>query len=521
MTMEAGAPGPARGMIHATGIRGESWSPGAAEGESMALHNARYPNRMNPTDALFWLLDKVPDLRSTIGALVILERAPTRQRLREEFTRLSHELVRMRQRVVEVPFGLAAPEWLEDPQFDPDYHIRYVAVPTPGGVDELLDEVSPLYATAFDPERPLWEAYVAEGLVGGRGALFVKMHHCMTDGVGGARLSEILLGSKTAVAHPVARIVPDSRSSAALAMLWRAALDNLGDAVQASAAVVRSLTTAALDPAATLDSVPQYLRMVRGFGGELVATRAQSPLHHQRSLSRRLSSFEMSLHDINAARSRFDATNNDIVLTIISGAMHRWHAARGAVPEELRALVPVNLRPQDDATAGNRLALLAVRLPVGEPNALRRLRIIQEHMAHVKSDRRAALYPLLARVMTAMPLSLAKQLGRQQTLRTNFVCTNVPGPRITCYLAGEAIEKIYPYAPLVGDHPVAIALYSYCDTMCVGLDIDPLAMDDLPYFRQALREAYDETLKAGRQAHRSAVRPSRRGRPAKRVRTAS
>jgi len=486
----------------------------------MAVDGMQFPNRMNPTDALLWLLDKVPDLRSTVGALMILERAPTRQRIREEFDRLSGELVRMRQRVVEVPLGLAPPEWVEDPQFDRDYHLRYVAIPAPGGMEELLEEISPLFATAFDPERPLWEAYVAEGLAGGRGALFLKMHHCLTDGVGGARLSEMLLGRKAHATTPARRRRVAGRPATPVAMLWRAAWDNLGDAVGASGAALRSLTAAALKPGATLRSIPDYAQTLTGFGRELVARRAESPLHHQRSLSRRLSTFDMSLREVNAARERFDATNNDIVLTVVSGAMRRWHSAHGAVPDELRVLVPVNLRRQGDATAGNRLALLAVRLPVKEPDPVRRLRLIQEHMGQIKADRRATLYPLLARVMTAMPLFIAKQIGRQQTTRTNFICTNVPGPRTTCYLAGEAIEKIYPYVPLVGDHPVGIALYSYRDTMSVGLDIDPLAMHDLPYFRQALQEAYDETLNAGRHTQRSAVRPGRRNRPTRQLHAA-
>jgi diacylglycerol O-acyltransferase len=487
----------------------------------MAVDGMQFPNRMNPTDAMFWLLDKVPDLRSTVGALMILEHAPTRQGIRGEFDRLSRELPRMRQRVVEVPLGLAAPEWVEDPQFDRDYHLRYVAIPAPGGMEELLEEVSPLFATAFDPERPLWEAYVAEGLAGGRGALFLKMHHCLTDGVGGARLSEMLLGRKAHAATPAPRRRAASRPSTPAAMLWRAAWDNLGDAVGASAAALRTLAASALRPGATLRSIPRYAQTLAGFGRELVARRAASPLHHQRSLSRRLSTFDMSLREINAARARLDATNNDIVLTVVSGAMRRWHSAHGAVPDELRVLVPVNLRSEGDATAGNRLALLAVRLPVRESDPVRRLRLIQEHVGQVKTDRRATLYPLLARAMNAMPLFVAQQIGRQQTTRTNFVCTNVPGPRITCYLAGEAIEKIYPYVPLVGDHPVGIAVYSYRDSMSVGLDVDPLAMDDLPYFRQALQEAYEETLNAWRHTRGPAVRRGRRSRPAKRLRAAS
>ena len=225
--------------------------------------------------------------------------------------------------------------------------------------------------------------------------------------------------------------------------------------------------------------------------------RAESPLHDQRSLSRRLSTFDLHGGEIDAVRARVGATNNDIVLTIVSGAMHRWHTARGSDVKELRALVPVNVRGAADDLGGNRIAMLAVSLPIGEPNPLRRLRLIQERMGTIKTDRRAALYPLVARALTLLPLPLAIAIGRQQMRRTNFVCTNVPGPRHTCYLAGEAIERVYAYAPLVGDHPIAIALYSYRDMVHVGFDVDPLAMPDLARFRDAFGESYAEVINVG------------------------
>ena len=136
-------------------------------------------------------------------------------------------------------------------------------------------------------------------------------------------------------------------------------------------------------------------------------------------------------------------------------------------------------------------------------------------MGRVKGDRRATMYPLLARFMSALPQGIVLQIARQQTNRTNFVCTNVPGPSHACYLAGEAIERIYPYAPLVGDHPVAIALYSYRNVLCVGLDIDALAMDDLPRFRDAFLESYAEVLNIGQQT--TARRAARRVRSATRL----
>src|SRR5512139_3385536 len=185
----------------------------------MVYDATKWPTRMNAMDAMFWTMDKVPELRSTIAALLILERPPTGERLHEEFERLSTELVRMHQRVVEVPFTLAPPEWVDDVQFDLDYHVRKLAVPAPGSMEDLLAALSPLYATAFDRDRPLWEAYVAEGLQDGHGAVFLKMHHCMLDGVGSSRLFQSLLRERPAGGKTVPW-APEPRSTGPAALLW-------------------------------------------------------------------------------------------------------------------------------------------------------------------------------------------------------------------------------------------------------------------------------------------------------------
>lgn len=475
----------------------------------MTAEEALWPKRMNSTDALFWTMDRLPEMRSTIGALVILERRPAWERIVHDHEWLSHELPRMRQRVVDVPWGLAPPEWIEDPQFDLGYHLRHVAVPAPGHLEDVLAEAGPLYATAFDRDRPLWETYVIEGLAGGRGALFVKMHHCMLDGIGGSRLFEKLLSERRAARRPRPAPPLNGRSTNTAALLWRAGVDDLEDAASASWTALWSLGSTALAPAAALTTIEQGLKMARGFARELLVPRAHSPLHGSRSLSRRLATFEMSLPKIAAVGSRFHATINDVILAIVSGAMRRWHSIHGADVTQLRALVPLSIRTEEENQAGNRIGLMVVSLPVGERNPVRRLEMVHERMARIKGDRGAQLYPLLARIMTSLPTALAAQIGRQQTSRANFVCTNVPGPRRTCYFAGERIEKIYPYAPLVGDHPVGIALYSYRDTLCVGLDVDPLAMTDLPRFSEALRDSYEEVLRTDRQ--QPATLPARRG----------
>ena len=466
----------------------------------MAAPPMPWATRMNATDALFWALDVVPELRSTTGALLILERAPTTERLREEFLRIVAEVPRLRQRVVATPLNLAPPEWLDDPAFDLDYHLRTIAVPPPGTLAELLEELSPLFATPLDRDRPLWEAYFTDGLVDGRAALFFKMHHCLIDGVGGAQLMANLFGERREN-ETVATIPPSGkRSTAPGARLVRAIAHNAGEALAMSAAAARALVGSGMHPVDTVLGAVAGVRRVIGFTRELSMPRAESPLHHHRSLSRRLSTFDMHLAELDAVRAQLGATNNDVILTIVSGALHRWHTSRGADVKELRVLVPVNLRTATDEAGGNQIALLAVGLPIGEPHPLRRLRLIQERMGRVKVDRRATLYPVAARAIAGLPTPLLALVGQQQMSRTNLVCTNVPGPRQTCFLAGQAIERFYAYAPLVGDHPVAIALFSYRDMVHAGLDVDPLAMGDLEHFRDALAESYAEVVNVGRDA---------------------
>ncbi len=475
----------------------------------MTQARRRWPTRMNPTDALFWTMDRVPELRSTIAALLILEGPTTRARLRREFERLSRLFARMRQHVVEVPFGLAPPEWVDDSQFDLDYHLRYLAVPAPGGRDELLAELAPLYATALDRDRPLWEAYVAEGLADGRSAVFLKLHHCMVDGVGGARLFQDLLGTGASRPPDGAAHRAAPRSTDPAALVGRALLYNLRAGGQVAAEVVRGLREVGRHPLATGNLMERELRRLAGLNRQLFVPRARSPLRAARSLSRRLATFEMSLADIDAVRTPLGATINDVVLTVVSGAMHRWHQAHGTDVRELRALVPVNLRAADESEHGNRIAMLTITLPIGEPDPLRRLRIIQERVGQVKGDRRATLYPLVAGAVFRLPLPLAEVIARQQTASANFVCTNVPGPRHTYRFAGIRIMQIYPFTPLVGDHPIAIALLSYRRVLYVGLDVDPLGMQDIARFRKALEQAYAEVL-ALRHPGRAKPMPGRR-----------
>jgi diacylglycerol O-acyltransferase len=468
----------------------------------------QWPDRMNPTDALLWFMDKIPEFRSVAGLLIILRRQPSPKALRQEFERLVGCVPRLRQRVAEVPLGLAPPEWIAEEALDLEHHLRAVAVPPPGGLAEFLAEVSPLYESSLDPNRPLWEAYFADGLSDGRGAVFVKMHHCLTDGVGGRRILEPLLGTQRARPGRPREASSKRRASDSAALLLRAIQHGLTEAAVLGGSVVSGAFDAVRNPRRATMTTVGGVRTGAGFVRDLLARRSESPLGPARSLARSLATYDMRLADVERLCERLAATVNDLALATVNGALHRWCRLGGIEVDDLRVLVPVDLREKEDARAGNRVGLVTVGLPVGEADVLRGLRVIQERMNALKADRRAVLDPWLARAILAMPIPLAELIVRARGSRASSVCASLPGPKRTCFLAGETIQRIYPYVSLCGDQPLAVSVLRYQQTLCVGIDADSVAIGGLDRFRSFLHESYQDLLKVGSRARKS---PARRG----------
>src|SRR5436305_10308861 len=155
----------------------------------MAERPLRFERRMSDAEALMWTIEKDPALRSSFLQLTLLDSTPDFERFRRRMDRAVRVLPRLRQRVVNPPARFAPPEWADDPSFDLDFHVRRLALPAPGSERQLLDLAALVYEDAFDRARPLWQLTIVEGLEGGRAALLAKMHHTITDGVGGVRLS--------------------------------------------------------------------------------------------------------------------------------------------------------------------------------------------------------------------------------------------------------------------------------------------------------------------------------------------
>jgi len=457
----------------------------------------RLPRRMAPTDALFWYAESaLPILRPIIGGLYVMKGSPDPKRLARSIEAAVALVPRLRQRVVETPLHLGLPEWIDDPHFDREYHVRRLGVPAPGSPRDLLDLVGTLLATPLDRQRPLWEAYRIDGVEGGRTAFFFKMHHSVVDGVG----SLALLGALTqeGADDPPLRVArsepaPPSDGGAAAALL-RLARDHAA----AGAGLVRDAAGAPLRLLAHPgESIGRGFRVARGLAGvlqDLATPPVRDPLaEHSGGLSRRLDVTTLPLARLRSIKAPLRVSLNDVVLAALAGALGAYHRERRAPVDALNCMVPMNLRGEDEREAlGNRVGMFNIVLPVSERDPEARLRRIHRQTTAAKSDRRGGALPFLLGPLMLLPGGAMRVLARRSLGRVNVACTNIPGVRSRRFMAGAEVEAIFPFASVVQGTPLVVALLSYGDDMDVGIDTDPEAIPDPHRITELFGEALDE-----------------------------
>ena len=451
--------------------------------------------RMLPTDALFWYVEEAtPELRPLVAALMILDRRPDHDRLHASVERWIARLPRLRQRVVEAPLRLGLPEWEDDPHFELDYHAREVILPEPATDRHLLDFVGAVFATPLDHLRPLWEAYLIEGLEGGRAACFFKVHHSVMDGVGSLAVFDAFTQGHRAEPVRVPRHLPVRPPSLTPVRFGRLVRDAVANAANGLGAVAATSLRTAFRPGEVLDEIGRTVRGVRGMITDLTAPTTPDPLAQASTgIGRRLDVVTLSLPRLRRIKDALGVTLNDVMLTAVSGAVGRYHVHRKVQIDELHCMVPMSLRQSGERNAlGNRVGAFNIALPVGEPDAFARLARIQRQTGAAKSDRRGAAWPLMMRVLASMPGFAYRLLAQAVTGSVNLICTNIPGPPVQRYLAGAKIDAMYPFAPIALGTPLSIALMSYGDTYGVGIDTDPAAIPDPELLSRYLAAAVDE-----------------------------
>jgi diacylglycerol O-acyltransferase / wax synthase len=413
---------------------------------------------------------------------------------------------RYRQRVRDVPARLAAPVWVDDESFDLTFHVRRSALPRPGTLEQLREFVGRVVARRMDRSRPLWEMYVVEGLEGDRFAVVAKTHLTLVDGVDNVDIGQVLLDARPEpeLATPESwRPVPEPGAAELVAgALWESANDPL-----LAWQNVQGAATSALGVAVAVGEA------VGGVGSTVVELvedallgsrpRSKSPLVGVVSEQRRVALVSVPLAELKAVRDEHDHTINDVILAAVAGALRSWLLTRGeSVPNgrELTALVPMSVTEDDGepTSLGSQVAPHLQPLPIGEVNALMRLHQVAYSTQAHKDTGRAVDARTLSDIAGFAPTTL-HALGvrvSNEVLRRqhDVLVTNVPGPQMALYAAGERLVASYPVLPLGAGHLLAIGVTSYDGHVFFGLTADRDAVGDLDVLAQCLDDAVEELL---------------------------
>lgn len=460
----------------------------------------RYDDRMGDSDALLWLIEADPMLRSTITAVVFLDAGPDPARVRALFERGASVIPRFRQRVRANTVSIAPPRWEADPNFDLDYHLRFVRAPEPGDQASVLTVAQPMAMAAFDRERPLWEATVVDGLDDGGAAIIVKIHHTITDGVGAMQLALIMFDLERD-AEPG---TPGDLPPAEVMGQWRRWFDAMSyerqraiestrrRAPTVASGVISTVQTMITDPFGTSRDVAHTVRSV--YRMTAPDPKPLSPIMRDRSLSVRFATFPVPLEDAKAVTRTHGVTLNDVFLGAVIGGMARYHDALDAPVERLRFTVPINLR--DDGTeevAGNHVMLARVILPLGLVEPVARMRRIHELVADLRAEPALGIGEPMAGLLRRLPASVGVGMFGGLLRGSDLITTNVPGSPIPLYSAGTRVERLVAFAPLLGA-AVNLSLISYCGEMNIGVNMDPAAVADRDLLVQCLKDGWAEVL---------------------------
>jgi WS/DGAT/MGAT family acyltransferase len=451
--------------------------------------------RLSTLDALFLELEE-RGAHMHVGACAVFQGPPPPYTdvLRLVEARLS-QVPRYRQRVLEVPLKQGRPVWIDETQFDLEYHVRRTALPAPGGEAELKKLVGRLFSQQLDRDKPLWELYLVEGVGDGGFAVVSKTHHCMLDGVSGVDLATVLLDAAADSAPPGEPAPWKPRKAPPQTDLLVASLKE-----QFSHPL--RMAREALEPNSELvqllGSVASGIKPLLGVFSMGMAP--ESPLNQPIGPHRRFEMLELPLSEIKEVRARLGGTVNDVLLATVAGGLRTWLSDREQPPTaDLRVLVPVSMRTAEGrGTFGNQVTAVFCPLPVTSSDPVERLRKVRESMKAIKESGQAVSAHALSRMADFTPPTLLAQAARLQAVTRvfNLVVTNVPGPQFPLYLLGKKMLHCWPQVPLAAGQAIGVALLSYDGRVGVGLIGDADLAKDLAALGPVMRAALDELRRA-------------------------
>ncbi len=417
----------------------------------------------------------------------------------------------MRQRLVRVPFDLDYPYWIEDPDFDLEYHVRHVALPEPGDWRQLCIQAARIFARPLDLTRPPWEFTVIEGLDNVPGvpkgcyAMVTKVHHSAIDGMSGIDLMEAM---HTLRADDPPPAEPDT---------WKPEkIPNPAELLG------KSYFNAVTNPLKQLEvaakAAPGLAKALKGLvakefnvSREMLApkTRFNKVISAHRVTEGR----SLPLADVKAIRSLTEGSKvNDVFLAIVGGALRKYLLAKDDLPAKtLTAMAPISVRSKTEkGDMGNQVAAMVAPLGTHIDDPAERLRFVHERTINSKAMTEA----IGARNMTeaskvspALWMSLGAQLytrlglaNRGMAPMFSTVVTNVPGPPVPIYSTGARLESMYGLLCLTDGMGLGHTVQSYCDEATVTFTACRELMPDPEFYAQCIEDSFNELRDAARSA---------------------
>jgi diacylglycerol O-acyltransferase / wax synthase len=471
-----------------------------------------HKDRLSAVDASFLAQEKQSS-HMHVGALVIFDGpAPNRDEFLAHLGARLQRVPRYRQRLAFPRLESGRPFWVDDPNFNLDYHVRHTALPKPGSVDQLRELAGRIFSQRLDRSKPLWEVWIVHGLEDGRFALISKTHHALVDGVSGVDIATVLFDLGPV---PDEVDVDDGWTPSPVP----SDVELVAEGVVGLAKTPFSLAGRALGAIQRPGETIGRLREAAEGLGEVVWAGMNPapdvPLNVEIGPHRRVRWVQSRLADFKEIKNSLGGTVNDAVLAVVAGALRRWLHDRGVRTDgvELRALVPVSIRGDDErGSLGNRIAAMRGPLPVYVDDPVERLQVVREGMGQLKESKQALGAEVIAGLNEFAPPTLLAQASRLNfsTRLFNLIVTNVPGPQFPLYLLGREMQEIVPIAFLPENHALAVAIMSYNGRVDFGLLADYDAMPDIDAFAEHLEESLAELLEAARRAGKASARANGR-----------
>ncbi len=470
-----------------------------------------WSDTINAADAMFFKGEDDPRTRGTGHLIYVLDSIPDWDRFVRVWDRASRLLPPMHKRVVKPSGAGRLPMWQDDPNFDLNFHLRRISVPSPGTLREVFDYAEVDGMTPHDPGRPLWQVTLMEGLDGDRAAVLMKFHHSWLDGNAVIQLGMLCYDAerggdldKTIPEFPE-RVRPRHRSPVERVVGMPA--DVVQRAGRMAGDVGRLAAQVLSDPATT---VKQTRELVESFGRLVTPVPAKpSPIMRGRSPRSRFEVLDISFPELRQAGKAIGCTLNDAYLAGVAGGFRRYHEELGSPVEVMPMGMPISTRADGDTALGNQAAATMIAAPVGIVDPVERMKAFHGLVLAARHEPAMDVLAGAAGILVHLPDSLMS--GRlMELVKVDLGVSQVRGMLDPAYLAGSQIMRAYGFGPHTG-LGAFVGMMTHLDQCCIGLHLDPAAVTEPALLVRCLQEGFDEVIAVGQQA----AAPARSSRPAK------